>query len=104
MDTTLVIVTVLSMGMAAALSLIVWRLLREEHRRSEARVAALRAAAHTPAPLPPASAALPASKGAAAAPARKPAPVIAAFRPQPQSWVADAAADLPLRVPAAPVP
>jgi len=45
MDATLVIVTVLSMGMAAALSAIVWRLLREERRRSDARVAALRAAA-----------------------------------------------------------
>jgi hypothetical protein len=104
MDTTLVIVTVLSMGMAAALSLIVWRLLREEHRRSEARVVALRAAAHTPAHLPPVSAGLPASKGAAVAAVRKPAPVIAAFRPQAQSSVADAAADLPLRVPATPVP
>lgn len=45
MDTTLVTVTVLSMGMAAALSVIVWRLLRDERRRSEARVAALTAAA-----------------------------------------------------------
>ncbi len=41
MDTTLVTVTVLSMGMAAALSVIVWRLLRDERRRSEARVVAL---------------------------------------------------------------
>jgi hypothetical protein len=49
MDTTLVTVTVLSMGMAAALSVIVWRLLRDERRRSEARVAALAAAARTPA-------------------------------------------------------
>ena len=48
MDATLVIVTVLSMGMAAALSVIVWRLLRDERRRSEARVAALRAAAAGP--------------------------------------------------------
>jgi hypothetical protein len=48
MDATLVIVTVLSMGMAAALSAIVWRLLREERRRSEARVAALREAASLP--------------------------------------------------------
>jgi hypothetical protein len=35
--------------MAAALSVIVWRLVREERRRSDARVAALRAAASTPA-------------------------------------------------------
>ena len=41
MDSTLVTVTVLSMGMAAALSVIVWRLLRDERRRSEARIAAL---------------------------------------------------------------
>jgi hypothetical protein len=41
MDTTLVTVTILSMGMAAALSVIVWRLLRDERRRSEARIAAL---------------------------------------------------------------
>jgi hypothetical protein len=45
MDTTLVTVTVLSMGMAAALSVIVWRMLRDERRRSEARVVALTAAA-----------------------------------------------------------
>src|SRR3954469_242607 len=45
MDTTLVTVTVLSMGMAAALSVIVWRLLRDERRRTDARVAALTAAA-----------------------------------------------------------
>ena len=41
MDTTLVMVTLLSMGMAAALSVIVWRMLRDERQRSEARVAAL---------------------------------------------------------------
>lgn len=45
MDTTLVTVTVLSMSMAAALSVIVWRLLRDERRRSEARIAALANAA-----------------------------------------------------------
>ena len=41
MDTTLVGVTLLSMAMAIALSIVVWRLLRDERRRSEARVAAL---------------------------------------------------------------
>ena len=41
MDTTLVTVTLLSMGMAAALSVIVWRMLRDERQRSEARVHAL---------------------------------------------------------------
>lgn len=43
MDTTLVSVTLLSMGMAAALSVIVWRMLRDERHRSEARVTALTA-------------------------------------------------------------
>ena len=41
MDTTLVGVTLLSMAMAITLSVVVWRLLRDERRRSEARVAAL---------------------------------------------------------------
>jgi hypothetical protein len=45
MDATLVTVTVLSMTMAAALSAIVWRMLRLERQRSNARVAALTAAA-----------------------------------------------------------
>lgn len=45
MDATLVTVTVLSMSMAAALSAIVWRMLRLERQRSNARVAALSAAA-----------------------------------------------------------
>jgi hypothetical protein len=41
MDTTLVGVTLLSMMMAASLSVIVWRMLRDERQRSEARVTAL---------------------------------------------------------------
>lgn len=45
MDATLITVTVLSMSMAAALSAIVWRMLRVERQRSNARVAALSAAA-----------------------------------------------------------
>jgi hypothetical protein len=45
MDATLVTVTVLSMSMAAALSAIVWRMLRLERQRSNARVASLTAAA-----------------------------------------------------------
>lgn len=50
MDTTLVTVTLLSMGMAAALSVIVWRMLRDERLRGEARVLALtERAAQTPA-------------------------------------------------------
>ncbi len=49
MDTTLVIVTVLSMSMAAALSAIVWRMLRLERQRSNARVAVLSSLASAPA-------------------------------------------------------
>src|SRR5437588_6412349 len=47
MDTTLVTVTLLSMAMAASLSVIVWRMLRDERHRSEARVVALAAKART---------------------------------------------------------
>jgi hypothetical protein len=49
MDTTLVTVTLLSMAMAATLSVIVWRMLREERQRTEARVMALTMAARPPA-------------------------------------------------------
>ena len=50
MDTTLVTVTLLSMGMAGALSIFVWRMLRDERQRADARVAALSGmAARTPA-------------------------------------------------------
>ena len=52
MDTTLVIVTVLSMSMAAALSAIVWRMLRLERQRSNARVAVLSSLASAPARSP----------------------------------------------------
>lgn len=52
MDTTLVTVTLLSLGMAAALSVIVWRMLRDEKQRSEARVAALALLAARPAATP----------------------------------------------------
>jgi len=53
MDTTLVTVTVLSMGMAATLSVIVWRMLRDERRRSDARVVALTAASRQGTALAP---------------------------------------------------
>jgi hypothetical protein len=52
MDTTLVMVTLLSMGMAGSLSVIVWRMLRDERQRSEARVAALAGMAARQAPRP----------------------------------------------------
>lgn len=49
MDSTLIGVTLLSMTMASALSVIVWRMLRVERRRSDARVMALaELAAHDP--------------------------------------------------------
>jgi hypothetical protein len=49
MDSTLIGVTLLSMTMASALSVIVWRMLRVERRRSDARVMALaELAAHEP--------------------------------------------------------
>jgi len=41
MDTTLVTVSLLSMAMAASLSVIVWRMLRDERQRSEARMVQL---------------------------------------------------------------
>jgi hypothetical protein len=55
MDTTLVTVTLISMAMAASLSVIVWRMLRDERQRSDARVAALTARARvaTAASRPP---------------------------------------------------
>ena len=52
MDTTLVTVTLLSMAMAVSLSVIVWRMLRDERRRSEARVIALTAKARVSTPEP----------------------------------------------------
>src|ERR671934_630112 len=41
MDITLVLVTLLSLALAAVMTTLAWRLAREERRRSEARVAAL---------------------------------------------------------------
>ena len=41
MDTTLVTVTLLSLAMAGTLTIVIWRVLRDERRRAEARVAAL---------------------------------------------------------------
>ena len=50
MDTTLVMVTLLSLGMSGALSIVVWRMLRDERQRGDARVAALTSmVARTPA-------------------------------------------------------
>jgi hypothetical protein len=53
MDTTLVGVTLISLAMAGGLSLIVWRMLRDERARSEARVAALATMVAAPAAAKP---------------------------------------------------
>ena len=57
MDTTLIGVTLLSLAMAGTLSVIVWRMLRDERARSDARVAVLTSMAAAPAA--PAAADLP---------------------------------------------
>src|SRR5690349_14717560 len=90
MDTTLVTVTVLSMGMAATLSAIVWRMLRDERRRSEARVAALSAAAT----VSPARAATMQRNGV---PPPSPIPARRAILPAGGSHEIKRPADLPLR-------
>lgn len=73
MEPTLIAVTLLSLGMAVAMSIVAWRLLREERRRSAARVARL--------------------AELAAGEERQDAPRAARTRPAP------AALDLPLRAP-----
>jgi hypothetical protein len=54
MDLTLILVTLLSLALAAVMTTVAWRLTREERRRSDARVAALAAelqgSARTPLP------------------------------------------------------
>ena len=52
MDTVLISVTLVSIGLAGAMGVIAARLLREERRRSEARVAALSDLAADPEPAP----------------------------------------------------
>ena len=88
MDTTLVMVTLLSMGMAAALSVIVWRMLRDERQRSEARVAALSVMVTRPAAprrppqaldLPIRTAAASAASSAVSSPATAAAPIGSMF-------------------------
>src|SRR5437764_11700450 len=41
MDVTLILVTLLSLALAAVMTVLAWRLAREERRRSDARVAML---------------------------------------------------------------
>jgi hypothetical protein len=67
MDTTLVTVTLLSLAMAGTLTIVVWRLLRDERHRSEARVAALTQMASRAVERPP-------STKSAAASATPPSP------------------------------
>ena len=51
MNTILIITTILSVTLAAIMSVVAWRLTREERRRSEARVAALAVEIHGDAPV-----------------------------------------------------
>src|SRR5213076_979993 len=51
MHVTLILVTLLSLALAAVMTVLAWRLAREERRRSDARVAALAAEIHPPLPL-----------------------------------------------------
>src|SRR5262249_14492705 len=102
MDTTLVTVTLLSMGMAGALSVIVWRLLRDERQRSDARVAALTALAGSPerhGPERPGPERAQRVEGAQRADAPRPAPQIAVH---PQVHRDRAASDLDLAIRPAP--
>src|SRR5438874_9085566 len=46
MDVTLILVTLLSLALAAVMTVLAWRLAREQRRRSDARVAELAAEIH----------------------------------------------------------
>jgi hypothetical protein len=52
MDVTLILVTLLSLALAAVMTVVAWKLAREERHRSDARVAALSSEIHSPADLP----------------------------------------------------
>src|SRR5438270_7315600 len=47
MDVTLILVTLLSLALATVMTVLAWRLAREQRRRSDARIAALAAEIHT---------------------------------------------------------
>src|SRR5690606_19037566 len=53
MDTMLVLITGISLALAGVMSLLVWTMMREERRRSDARVAALRDLAGDTVPTTP---------------------------------------------------
>jgi hypothetical protein len=102
MDTSLVVVTLASLSMAAILSVVVWRLLRDERQRSDARVAALARMATDP-PSPP--------RGSGAARPIPPAPVTRPVdpldlplnvEPPRASRIATRASDPPLSAPRSP--
>ena len=84
MDTTLVTVTLISMAMAASLSVIVWRMLRDERQRSEARVTALTAKARPAAPPRPTRIDLPIRE--TAVPAALPSAALFAERETESPW------------------
>ncbi|MFH1475007.1 MAG: hypothetical protein ABIG85_04030, partial [Chloroflexota bacterium] len=97
MEPTLIAVTLLSLSMAVAMGSVAWRLLREERRRSDARVATLSELAGreatAPAPAPPPSAGR--IEPLPPAPRSRPIPVRrAGFSPVPSS----VPFDLPLRI------
>lgn len=70
METALIAITLVSLGIALAMGVVAWRASNEEKRRAAARVAALSAAAHTgvesvTAPVPAPSSVIPAIPAAA---------------------------------------
>ena len=73
METALIAITVVSLGVALAMGVVAWRASNEERRRAAARVAALSAAAHADEPV--AAAWAPVPPAPAAAPWRPAAPV-----------------------------
>jgi hypothetical protein len=82
MDTVLVIVTLISLGLAASMGAVVLKLLRDERRRSDARVEALiEAASGSPGAAPEPAIAAP--RPLAHAPVVGPAPVARAAAPAP---------------------
>jgi hypothetical protein len=84
MDTVLVIVTLISLGLAASMGAVVLKLLREERRRSDARVEALiEAASGSPGAAPEPAIAAP--RPLAHAPLVGPAPVARAAAPAPRT-------------------
>jgi hypothetical protein len=92
MDTVLVIVTLISLGLAASMGAVVLKLLRDERRRSDARVEALiEAASASPVAVP--EPAIAAARPIAHAPAVRTAPAARAAAPAPHPAGRDRALD-----------